>query len=143
MARLVRGSIGARNLVRAARFTIDHVDNDILARLKAPLESLERENSSCPLVNWYEGLSHREKTRARLHIKHLSSSYETGATSQAFDVAMRLSDSRFGMTKDVLRHVAKEVVNNRYVDNITQKRAEDVLRQIDNLANASFYRPRG
>jgi hypothetical protein len=142
MARLFTGSIGGQHLVRANRFTLENADNDLLERLKAPLKPLEQENASCPLVKWYEDLSQREKKRARLHIKHLSSSYETGATSQAFDVAMRLLDSRFGMTKDVLLHVAREVVNNRWVDNTTQKRAERVLREIGTLANASFYRPR-
>ncbi len=140
MARLVRGTVSERHLVRAInRFTLEDADDALLDRLKVPLQL---EGASCPLVKWYEDLSHREKTRVRKHIKHLSSRYETGATSQAFDVAMRLLDSSFGMTKDVLRHVAREVVNNRFVDNTTKKRAERVLREIDDLANVNFYHPR-
>jgi hypothetical protein len=141
MGRHVRGGLSARNLVRE-RYFYAEVKEDTLKRLQEPLPNLDDKGANCPLSEWYLGLNRSQKADVHKTIKHLASRGESGDSSQAFDVAMRLAD-KATMTKGVLTHVCKEVLSDIWCLDDIKKQAKRLLENMNHLGNYSFYTPGG
>lgn len=144
MVKHITGSIPNNHLVRKTKpFVLESVDSGILRKLKEPLKPSSVASNCCPLTSWYKDLSKTEQTLVRKHIKHLASEPETSSKHQAFDIVGRLMDHNIGVTKDVLKHVAKEVLNHVWCLTSMQRDAEKILMTLNDPANNSFYGPRG
>lgn len=144
MVKHITGSIPNSHLVRKTKpFVLESVDSGILKKLKEPLRLSSAEAHGCPLASWYEGLSKAEQSLVRKHIKHLASEPEASSKHQAFDIVSRLMDHNVGVTKDVLKHVAREVLNHAWCLTSMQREAEKILQGLCDPANNSFYAPRG
>lgn len=141
MARHVRGGLTARNLVRE-RYFYAQVKEDTLKRLQEPLPNLDDKDGNCPLSEWYLGLNRSQKADVHKTIRHLASRGESGDSSQAFDVAMRLAD-KVPLPKGVLTHVCKEVLSDVWCLDGIKKQAKRLLENMNHLGNYSFYTPGG
>ena len=144
MVKYITGSIPNSHLVRKTTpFVLDRADNLILKKLKEPLKSSSAESNHCPLASWYKDLSKSQQSLVLKHIKHLASEPEASSKHQALDIVSRLMDHNVGMTKDVLKHVAREVLNHMWCLTSMQRDAEKILMSLNDPANNSFYGPRG
>ena len=144
MVKNITGSIPNSHLVRKTKpFVLDRADNLILKKLKEPLKSSSAESNHCPLASWYKDLSKSQQSLVLKHIKHLASEPEASSKHQALDIVSRLMDHNVGMTKDVLKHVAREVLNHMWCLTSMQRDAEKILMSLNDPANNSFYGPRG
>ena len=144
MVKHITGSIPNSHLVRKTTpFVLENVDGDILRKLKEPLKSSSAESNRCPLTSWYKDLSNTKQMLVRKHIKHLASEPEASSKHQALDIVSHLMDQNIGVTKDVLKHVAREVLNHAWCLTSMQRDAEKILMSLNDLANNSFYGPRG
>ena len=144
MVKHITGAIPNSHLVRKTKpFVLETVDSGILKKLKEPLKSSAAEPNLCPLASWYKDLSKSQQSTVRKHIKHLASEPEASSKHQALDIVSHLMDQNIGVTKDVLKHVAREVLNHVWCLTPMQRDAEKILRSLNDLANNSFYGPRG